>query len=66
MTIFLALGYEDLTFLGFGSHTGADTEEKDLGEILESYLSRTKSGSFWFEKDFFFLLLEGDQDLSLH
>lgn len=37
-------------------------EKKDLGEILESYLARTESGSFLFEKTFF-LLLEGDQDL---
>lgn len=53
MTIILALTYEDLIFISFGSHKAGDTGEKDLGEILESYLSRTESGSFRFEKDFF-------------
>lgn len=46
MTILLALAYEDFTFISFGSHKAGDTGEKDLGEILESYLSRTESGSF--------------------
>lgn len=53
MAIFLALGYEDLASQSFGSHTGADTEEKDLREILESYLSGTGPRSFWFENDTF-------------
>lgn len=43
---------KDLTFLSFASYTGADTEEKDLGEILESSLFRTELGSFLFEKEF--------------
>lgn len=52
MAIFLALAYGHLTLLSFGSHTGAGREEKGLGEILGTHLSRSESGCSWFQKDF--------------
>lgn len=52
MAIFLALAYGHLALLSFGSHTGAGREEKGLGEILGTHLSRSESGCSWFQKDF--------------